>query len=252
MTLADLYSSKPTLGIILGSGLGPAAEALGVKAGVPFAEIPGLLPPSVAGHRGQLGLAQIGPHTAVVAQGRSHLYEGHSAAAVTQMIALMHSMGVRTVVLTNAAGCLNQGFDVGDLMLIGDHINLTGSTPLLGGPNFVDMSQVYDEALRKAAKTAASQLSMRLHEGVYAAMLGPQYETPAEIRMLRVLGADAVGMSTVLEAIRARSLRMRVLGISTLTNWAAGMAAELDHKEVIEVGLSASGRLADLVKAVFH
>jgi purine-nucleoside phosphorylase len=250
MKLADIAERRPQFGMVLGSGLGAVAEMLGVREGVPYSEIPGLPQAKVQGHLGKLGWAEIGGHGLVVAQGRSHLYEGHSAAGATEMMAVMHGLGVRQVILTNAAGCLNTLFDVGDLMLITDHINLTGTSPLLGGPHFVDMSEVYDWKLRHAARQAAEALGVRLFEGVYAAMLGPQYETPAEIRMLRVLGADAVGMSTALEAIRARSLQMKVMGVSTLTNWAAGMADVLDHKEVIAVGREASERLASLVKAV--
>jgi purine-nucleoside phosphorylase len=252
MTLAQIAERKPQFGIVLGSGLGAVADRLGVTDGVPYSEIPGLPQAKVQGHLGKLGWVEIEGHGVVVAQGRSHLYEGHSAAGATQMMAVMHGLGVRQVILTNAAGCLNTLFDVGDLMLITDHINLTGTSPLLGGPNFVDMSEVYDWKLRQAARQAADTLGVRLHEGVYAAMLGPQYETPAEIRMLRVLGADAVGMSTALEAIRARSLQMKVMGVSTLTNWAAGMADALDHKEVVAVGQEASERLASLVKAVIR
>jgi purine-nucleoside phosphorylase len=251
MTLEEIKARQPKVGIVLGSGLGSVADALGIIGSVPYAEVPGLACSQVQGHRGLLGLAEVAGQPIVIAQGRIHLYEGHSAAAATEMMRIMHDMGVRTVVLTNAAGCINSTFEVGQLMVITDHINLTGTSPLLGGPHFVDMSAVYSEPLRRLLCRKAELLGITLYQGVYAGLLGPQYETPAEIRMLRILGADAVGMSTVLEAIRARALGMDVLGISTLTNWAAGLSPdELDHGEVMTMGRSVAEPLAELLAAL--
>jgi purine-nucleoside phosphorylase len=251
MTLEEMRSHGPTVGLVLGSGLSAVAEQLGLLGSVPFAEVPGLTSSTVAGHKGMLSLAKIHDKAVLVAQGRIHLYEGHTAAAATEMMAIMHYLGARTVVLTNAAGCIHQDFRVGELMLISDHLNLTGTSPLLGGPHFVDMTKTYALRPRSLLRLAAAELGIPLHEGVYAGLLGPQYETPAEIRMLRAMGADAVGMSTVLEAIRARSLGMKVIGISTLTNWAAGLGhGGLDHHEVLSVGRDASGALTALLRAV--
>jgi purine-nucleoside phosphorylase len=163
----------------------------------------------------------------------------------------MHDLGVRTLLLTNAAGAVNAGFAVGELMLISDHLNLTGTSPLIGGPNFKDMTEVYSARLRTALQGIAQREGIPLHKGVYAGLTGPQYETPAEIRMLRTIGADAVGMSTVLEAIQARALDMEVAGLSTLTNWAAGMTGEtLSHEEVMAAGKAAVGQVTALVKGL--
>jgi purine-nucleoside phosphorylase len=250
MSLSAIAAARPETAIVLGSGLGEVAEALGVEAQVPYAEIPGLGAATVPGHAGRLVLARVNGRPVLIAQGRRHLYEGLTAHEVTAGIRLMHELGVRRVLLTNAAGAISEHFQVGGLMLITDHLNLQGTTPLLGGPHFHDMSQVYDADWRAVLLAAAQELGQTLHQGVYAALLGPQYETPAEIRMLRVLGADAVGMSTVPEAIQARALGMQVAGISMLTNWAAGLKPQtLDHAEVIAVGRAASQDLAALLRA---
>jgi purine-nucleoside phosphorylase len=179
-----------------------------------------------------------------MAQGRVHLYEGRTADEVTTAVRFMENIGVRKLLLTNAAGTLNPKFAPGSWMMLSDHLNLTGTSPLLGGPNLADMSAVYSPELRVRFATAASAEGLVLHEGVYAGLLGPQYETPAEVRMLGVLGADAVGMSTVLEAIQARALGMEVAGFSCLTNWAAGLNPKpLTHDEVLETGRAAAGQM---------
>ena len=253
MSLELLKAATPRFGIVLGSGLGSVAEALGVELAVPFGEVPELPPARVPGHAGRFVLARPSGLPVVLAQGRSHLYEDLTAKDVTAQVRFLHSLGVETLLLTNAAGAINADFHVGGLMLISDHLNLTGTTPLLGGPHFHDMSEVYSAALRAVALKTAADLGIDLHEGVYAALLGPQYETPAEVRMLRTLGADAVGMSTVLEAIQARALGMRVMGLSTLTNWAAGLSkATLEHTEVMEVGKAGAERLASLIFRLAH
>lgn len=251
MSLSLLQSARPETAIVLGSGLGTVVDDLGIEAEVPFTDVPGLSASTVPGHAGRLVLSRISGKPVLIAQGRRHLYEGLSAYEVTASIRFMHELGVKRVVLTNAAGAIKDSMAVGELMLITDHLNLQGTTPLLGGPHFHDMSEVYSATWRDRFLVAAAKLQMPLHEGVYAALLGPQYETPAEIRMLRTLGADAVGMSTVPEAIQARALGMEVAGISMLTNWAAGLKPQtLDHSEVVAVGKQASVQLAKLLAVV--
>ncbi|HCN31410.1 MAG TPA: purine-nucleoside phosphorylase [Verrucomicrobiales bacterium] len=250
MSLDRIQAARPETAIVLGSGLGRVAEALGVETEVPYTEVPGLTASTVPGHAGRLALTHVGGRAVLLAQGRRHMYEGLSAHEVTAGIRVMRSLGVKRVVLTNAAGAIHTGFGVGELMLITDHLNLLGASPLTGGPNFHDMSGVYSAAWRAGFLEKARALGITLHQGVYAATPGPQYETPAEIRMMRALGADAVGMSTVPEAIQARALGMEVAGISMLTNWAAGIQPQtLDHAEVVTVGQSASIHLAELLKA---
>jgi purine-nucleoside phosphorylase len=184
-----------------------------------------------------------------MAQGRVHLYEGRSADEVTAGIRFMAGIGVKKLILTNAAGTVNAAHKPGTWMMLSDHLNLTGTTPLLGGANFVDMSRVYSPALRTQFRDFAKEEGITLHEGVYAGLLGPQYETPAEIRMLKTIGADAVGMSTVLEAIQARALGLEIAGFSCLTNWGAGLGQEsLDHHEVLATGKEAGGQLIRLLK----
>lgn len=248
--LRAIQEARPETAIVLGSGLGAVAEAFGIECEVPYDQVPGLSASTVPGHAGRFVLGRQNGSPILLAQGRRHLYEGLSAHEVTASIRFMHEIGVRRVVLTNAAGAIHDSFHVGGLMLITDHLNLQGTTPLLGGPHFHDMSEVYSLTLRERMLTAARRLLLTLHQGVYVALLGPQYETPAEIRMLRTLGADAVGMSTVPEAIQARALGMEVAGISMLTNWAAGLKPQtLHHAEVVEVGKAASSDLAKLLQA---
>lgn len=252
MSLAHIQEVRPDTAVILGSGLGGVLDAFEAETQVTYAAVPGLSAATVPGHTGRLVLARgEAGRRILLAQGRRHCYEGLSAFEVAASVRVLHELGVRRIVLTNAAGCLNPGHAVGDLMLIGDHLNLLGDSPLRGGPHFHDMSAVYDAGWRQAFHAAAESQGLNLREGVYAAVPGPQYETPAEVRMLRVLGADAVGMSTVPEAIQARALGMRVAGLSMLTNWAAGLgSSELHHDEVVSVGGAASGRLATLLRAV--
>lgn len=245
--------AKPKIALVLGSGLGSVADAFQPEFEVPYAEVPGWPTSKVPGHAGKLLLGRMNDSglRVLIAQGRSHLYEGLSAFEVTAGIRLMiEQWGIRRFVLTNAAGAIDPQFAVGGLMMIRDHLNLLGSSPLTGGPHFHDMSSVYASGLRHALKLAAEALEIRLFEGVYAAVPGPQYETPAEVRMLKALGAQAVGMSTVPEAIQARALGAEVIGISMLTNWAAGLASQtLDHSEVIQVGATASQDLARLLQS---
>lgn len=236
------------IGIVLGSGLGVLAEEVEISREVGFGEV-GLSESTVPGHEGKFVFGQLGGAEVVLMKGRVHLYEGHGAAAVTAGVRWMAGQGVDSLVLTNAAGTLNRDFEPGSWMMLSDHLNLTGTTPLKG-PSFIDMSHVYDPMWRDEFRQAAVQAGVNLNEGVYASLHGPQYETPAEIRMLRTLGADAVGMSTVLEAIQARALGMRVVGFSCLTNWAAGMQANLNHEEVIATGKSAGSVMVRLLERV--
>ncbi|MDB6077375.1 MAG: Purine nucleoside phosphorylase [Akkermansiaceae bacterium] len=236
-------------GIVLGSGLGSLANLIEVYSEVSFEEA-GLHPSLVSGHAGRFLAGRLGEREVIAMQGRLHLYEGHDAKAVTAGIRWLHQQGAETLILTNAAGTLHPDHPPGHWMMLTDHLNLTGTSPLEGGPNFIDMSAVYDPRLRIRFSQLAEAAGLPLHEGVYAALRGPQYETPAEIRMLRTLGADAVGMSTVLEAIQARALGMRVAAFSCLTNWAAGMSGEfLSHDEVIGTGADAAPGMTELLKA---
>lgn len=236
------------IGIVLGSGLGVLADEVEITREVGFAEA-GLAVSTVPGHAGKFLFGKIGGKDIILMKGRVHLYEGHGAQAVTAGVRWMAGHGVDSLVLTNAAGSLNRDFAPGEWMMLSDHLNLTGASPL-SGATFIDMSVAYDAAWRADFRKAAAASGMKLNEGVYASLRGPQYETPAEIRMLRTMGADAVGMSTVLEAIQARALGMRVVGFSCLTNWAAGMQGNLNHEEVMETGNSASKIMAKLLKEV--
>ena len=236
-------------GIVLGSGLGALADAVVFEREVAF-EDAGLPGASVAGHGGRFVFGALGDQPVVLMLGRVHLYEGHAPAVVTGGIRWMKEQGVERVVLTNAAGTLNTEFKPGDWMMICDQLNLTGASPLQG-PEFIDLSAAYDPDWRGEFRGAAEELGMVLCEGVYAGLRGPQYETPAEVRMLQTLGADAVGMSTVLEAIQARSLGMPVVGFSCLTNWGAGISGEvLDHTEVLETGRQAAEVMVRLLERV--
>jgi purine-nucleoside phosphorylase len=236
-------------GLVLGSGLGPLADAVVVEREVAFAEA-GLPVSSVPGHAGKFVFGTLEGEPVVLMKGRVHLYEGHGAKVVTAGVRWMAEQGIEGLILTNAAGTLNQAFHPGSWMMLSDHLNLTGTTPLEGA-SFIDMSVAYDAEWRKLFHEGAKQLGMPLHEGVYAGLRGPQYETPAEVRMVRTLGADAVGMSTVLETIQARALGLPVAAFSCLTNWGAGMTpANLDHHEVLETGKAAAQAMIDLLKVV--
>jgi purine-nucleoside phosphorylase len=237
------------IGIVLGSGLGLLADAVVVEREVPFADA-GLPVSSVPGHAGRFVFGTLGGQRVVLMKGRVHLYEGHSAEKVTAGVRWMAEQGVQRLVLTNAAGTLNPEFHPGSWMMFSDHLNLTACSPL-DGADFVDLSAAYDPGWRADFRAAAAASGMPLHEGVYAGLRGPQYETPAEIRMLRTLGADAVGMSTVLETIQARALGLPVVAFSCLTNWAAGIsAAPLDHEEVLETGRHAAQAMIGLLTTV--
>lgn len=240
------------IAIVLGSGLGSLADQFIVEREVSFADA-GLPTSRVAGHAGRFVLGDFFGQSLWVMQGRVHLYEGHAAKDVTAGIRWLAEQGVKRLILTNAAGSLRAGFLPGDWMMLSDHLNLTGTSPLEGGPNFVDMSEVYSAAWRQNFRDAAKKLLMPLHEGVYAGLRGPQYETPAEIRMLQTIGADAVGMSTVLEALQAKALGMEVLGFSCLTNWGAGLSSEgLDHADVLQTGKNAAQAMLRLFVAAFQ
>lgn len=240
-------------GIILGSGLASFADRLDIAFSIPHREIDGFPSPAVSGHDGHFLAARWRTHKVLVCVGRVHLYEGWSASDVVRGVEIMHAAGVSSLVLTNAAGAVNPGVPPGGWLLVSDHLNLTGHSPLRGSAHFADMSAVYSPRLRAAFSAAAKTLELRLPEGIYAAMPGPQYETPAEIRMLRVLGADVVGMSTVLEAIKAHSLGMEVAALSAITNWAAGLSDKpLCHDDVLIGGRSSVEAFARLFELALH
>ena len=247
---------RPRLGLALGSGLGHLGERIEAATSVPYADIPGLVSPTVAGHAGRLVLGMLEGQPVVALQGRLHLYEGHPVARVVLPTLLLWRLGVEGVILTNAAGGINPAFTPGSLMVISDHINLTGQNPLTGpedprlGERFLDMSAAYDPAWRGLARAVAAASGIMLHEGVYLGLTGPSYETPAEIRMAARLGADAVGMSTVLETIAARAVGLRVLGLSCITNLAAGLGGPIGHAEVEEVAARVSAELETLVRGI--
>lgn len=255
----DNRAGKPSacLGFVLGSGLGGLASQVEDAVRIPFADIPGIPAPTVVGHAGELVLGTWRGRSVAMLAGRLHCYEGHESAAIAMPIRLLGMLGVDTLVVTNAAGGVNPDFVPGELMLIRDHINLLVRSPLVGpnddrlGPRFPDMTVAYDKPWRALARQVATRDNIALREGVYAAMLGPAYETPAEIRMLQVLGADAVGMSTVPDVITARHMGLRVLGISCITNAGAGLGeGELDHSHVKEVAGLATERMQRLVAGI--
>ena len=237
----ELGAPSPQIGVVLGSGLGAFGDSLADLVKLPYAEIPHMPRSSVVGHAGNLCLGRVGTASVACLQGRVHAYEGHPLERVTFGVRLLAELGCRAVLLTNAAGGVKSGFAPGDLMLIVDHLNLMGRNPLVGpnddqaGPRFPDMTRAYDAELCAAAKSVASSLGVKLQEGVYAGLLGPSYETPAEIRMMRTLGADAVGMSTVPEVLVLRHRGVRVGAISCITNLGAGLSDTLlNHSEVEE------------------
>jgi purine-nucleoside phosphorylase len=248
--LDRLRGWKADVAIVLGSGLNVLVSNATPENSIAYSEFAELPKPSVPGHVGRFVLGEIGNARMIFAQGRVHLYEGHKAKDITAGIRILAAAGIKRVILTNAAGVANEGFNPGSWMMIADHLNLTGTTPLLGTANFVDLTETYSKNWRAEFAAAAKAKNITLHEGVYAGLLGPQYETPAEVRMLRQLGADAVGMSTVLEAVQARALGIEVAGFSCLTNWAAGISGEpLSHEEVLETGKTAAAEFARLLKA---
>ncbi len=254
--LHERITRRPRVMLILGSGLGSLADELDDAVRIPFSEIPGFAPVTVEGHRGLLVAGTLEGVECVALQGRYHLYEGHSPEALTIPVRALAAIGARTMLVTNAAGGLNPSFRAGDLMIIDDHINLMWCNPLTGGnvpgdERFPDMSHPYDVELQQIVERVAAEQHVRMVRGVYCALSGPTYETPAEVRMFQKLGADAVGMSTVPEVLVARAMGLKVLGISLITNLASGMsAAPLSHEEVIEAGLEARGRFGKLVRGV--
>lgn len=255
-------SQQPLIGMVLGSGLGSLADTIENPDVIPFAAIPHWPVSTVHGHHGRLVIGNLEGRPVMALQGRVHLYEGYSPAQITLPVRVMRRLGVNTLILTNAAGGINARYKPGDLMLIKDHLNLpgiAGQNPLRGpnddsfGPRFPDMTQVYDPALRRLAQATATQLGFSLQEGVYAFVAGPSYETPAELRLLQLVGADAVGMSTVPSAVVARHAGMRVLGVSTITNLALPDPPPdqvISHEEVLEVGRLVIPRLTSLLRSL--
>jgi purine-nucleoside phosphorylase len=247
--LKELRDWGANVGIVLGSGLNSLVSVKSGAQPMPYSRFAELPQSSVPGHVGQFVMARVGQTPVIFAQGRVHLYEGHSAREVTAIVRLLAQIGVKTVILTNAAGSLSRSFAPGEWMMIRDHINLTGTSPLVGSAQFIDMTGIYSGRLRERFGRGADSLGLVLREGVYAGLLGPQYETPAEVRMLQAIGADAVGMSTVLEAIQARALGLEVAGFSCLTNFAAGISpTQLTHDEVLETGRTAAGVFGRLLE----
>ena len=250
-------NEEPRVALVLGSGLGAFADDLEDAVAIPYEEIPGFARPTVEGHAGRMVVGKIGGVTVAVMQGRFHYYEGYAFEEVTFPIRTLSLLGAKSLVLTNAAGGINVAFDQGALMVISDHLNLMGASPLRGahdkrfGQRFPDMSEVYARDYQEIAVEEAHAMGLELRRGIYAALSGPSYETPAEIRMLRILGADAVGMSTVPEAIAAQQMGVKILGISCITNMAAGVIGEpINHQEVIETGERVRDTFKELLRRV--
>jgi purine-nucleoside phosphorylase len=248
---------RPRTAVVLGSGLGDFANELDHRVEIAYGEIPGWPPSTAQSHAGKLIVGTLAGQPLAVMAGRNHLYEGYTPAQVTFGVRVLAKLGVRSLVLTNAAGGINLSYGKGALVIISDHINLQGSNPLVGanddscGPRFPDMTEAYDAGYRRIALEAAAKLGIEMAEGVYAAVLGPSYETPAEIRYLRVIGADLVGMSTVPETIVANHMGVKVLAISCVTNMAAGvLPVKLSHEEVLEVGRQVRERFVLFLKTV--
>jgi purine-nucleoside phosphorylase len=247
---------RPKVAIVLGSGLGYLAERLEDAVQIPYRMIPGFPEPTIVGHGGDLVIGRFAGKEVLAQSGRFHMYEGHTAATAALPVRVFGALGVDTLLLTNAAGGIRRTFSSGTVMLIADHINLTFRNPLIGPvlpgeERFPDMSDPYDRSLRELARTVAAERRIALQEGVYAQLLGPSFETPAEIRMLERLGADAVGMSTVVEVIAARAQGIRCLGFSVVTNLASGLSpTKLNHEEVLETANRVSRELGGLVEGV--
>ena len=257
--LRQRHGAPPEVAVVLGSGLGDFTEALGDAIGCAYSDVPNWPASAVVGHAGRLVVGTIRGRRVAALSGRVHYYEGHDLRTVTFGIRALAALGIRTLILTNAAGGINTDFEPGSLMLIDDHINLLGSNPLVGpnedrfGPRFPDMSEVYSARLREIAIDASARTGVGLKRGVYVAVHGPSYETPAEIRAFRTLGADAVGMSTVPEAIVARHMGMEVLGISCISNAAAGVLPQpLVHDEVMEVARRVRTQFSTLLEAIIE
>ncbi len=248
---------RPKIGLVLGSGLGAFADSLADAIRIPYADIPTFPRSTAIGHAGKMVIGTAGDVPVAAMQGRAHLYEGYSAQEITLPMRVFGRMGIRAVILTNAAGGINLGYSQGALVLVRDHINLQGTNPLVGanddrfGVRFPDMSRAYDRDYLQLTREEATKLGIPLHEGIYAALLGPSYETPAEIEFLRRIGADLVGMSTVAEVIAARHMGMKVLAISCVTNMAAGILDQpLSHAEVMETGERVKTIFEALLRAV--
>jgi purine-nucleoside phosphorylase len=254
LRLRSTRASEAKVAIVLGSGLGGVTDRLSPEVELPYAEIPHFPGTAVEGHRGRLLAGELGGVPVLIFEGRVHGYEGHPPEDTTFAVRVMAAFGVTTFIVTNAAGGIRESFQGGDLVAISDHINLTGSNPAAGqyddrlGPRFFDMTNAYSASLRSLAVRTAARQGWTMQEGIYLGVQGPSFETPAEIRAFRVLGADLVGMSTVHEVIIARQLGMQVLGISCVTNMAAGVLDQpLGHSEVMETGARASGKLGQLL-----
>lgn len=248
---------QPEIGLILGSGLGGFADRIHVLETIDYSEIEGFPVSTVAGHKGRFVFGYVGKKPVVIMQGRVHYYEGYSMSDVVLPTRLMGMMGIKTLILTNAAGGVNLSFQPGDIMMITDHITTAVPSPLIGanldelGPRFPDMSEVYDKRLQKIIRTAAARLQLDMKEGVYVQLTGPNYETPAEIGMCRAWGGDAVGMSTACEAMVANHMGLKVCGISCITNMAAGILQQkLDHKEVQETADQVADSIQKLIRTV--
>jgi purine-nucleoside phosphorylase len=255
--IRERYKEHLQVGLILGSGLGAFADEIEESVEIPYEEIPGFARSTVEGHAGRLVLGKVEGVNVVAMQGRFHFYEGYSMDEVTFPHRVMGLLGIKSMILTNASGGINVDFEPGMLMLISDHLNLMGTNPLIGrnderfGPRFPDMSNVYDRDYQDIAIQEAHAMSLNMRRGVYAALTGPSYETPAEIRLFRILGADAIGMSTVPEAIVARQMGIKVLGISCITNLAAGVTdAPINHEEVMETGERVKETFKELLRRV--
>lgn len=249
----------PRVGIVLGSGLSAFGSAVENSIRIPYGDIPYFPRPTAEGHKGELVLGDVSGVKVAVMSGRVHFYEGYAEDQVVYPVRVLGRLGVETIVLTNAAGAVNQSYRPGDFMVLSDHLNLTGRNPLLGpndpvlGPRFPDMSQPYDAGLRAKALAAFGRVEAVAHEGIYVGLLGPSYETPAEIHMFRQMGADAVGMSTVLETIAARHMGLAVIGVSCLTNAASDIGQEvLSHASVLEEGRKAEGKFVAALKATLE
>jgi purine-nucleoside phosphorylase len=251
-----LAGRRPEVAIVLGSGMGPLAGRVEDAVRIPYLAIPGFRATTVVGHEGELVAGRLGGRTVLVQSGRFHLYEGHPAAVAVLPVRVFGALGIRTLILTNAAGGIRRTFSRGALMMVADHVNLTFRNPLTGpvfpgDERFPDMSDPYDSGLRSLARQVARERKVSLEEGVYLQLLGPSYETPAEIRMAERLGADAVGMSTAIEVIAARARGMRCMAFSTITNPAAGITGErLNHAEVMEVAKRVAGDLEKVIEGV--
>ena len=254
----SLEGFKPDISLTLGSGLGEIADSIeGIQ--ISYADVPGFVESSVSGHAGKLAIGKLCNKNIIAMQGRFHYYEGIAMETVIYPVRLMKQLGVKKFIVTNAAGGINTSFKPGDLMIINDHINLTGSNPLIGknndslGPRFVDMSNAYNKDLISLAQKIAENIKVNIQNGVYAGVSGPTYETPAEVKMLRALGADAVGMSTVFEVIAANHAGMEVLGISCITNMASGILDKpLSHNEVLETGNKVKDKFSLFIKSILQ